>query len=67
LARKQKLIDILRSRGQAERADWVQRDLPDEFETGRHKGLLDMLGITPDDLLERSDSLPPDPPGPEAG
>jgi hypothetical protein len=60
LAQKQKLIDVLRSRGQSERADWVQRDLPDEFETGRHQGLLDMLRITPDDLVEVSDNARPD-------
>jgi hypothetical protein len=61
LAQKQKLIDVLRSRGQPERAEWVQRDLPDEFETGRHRGLLDMLRITPDDLLDFQADSTPDP------
>jgi hypothetical protein len=61
LTKKQKLVDVLRSRGESERADWVQRDLPDEFETGRHKGLLDMLRITPDDLLDVADNSRSDP------
>jgi hypothetical protein len=61
LTQKQKLIDLLRSRGQSDRADWVERDLPDEFETDRHKGLLEMLRITPDDLAGVVHDSQPDP------
>jgi hypothetical protein len=55
LAQKQNLVDVLRSRGQSQRADWVQRDLPDEFETDRHRGLLDMLRVTLADLVGIAD------------
>jgi hypothetical protein len=50
LINKQEIVDILRSRGQDERADWVGRDLPDQCDTDRHSGLLQMLRIDPADL-----------------
>ncbi len=61
LVHKRQLIRILRSRGQSDRADWVERDLPDEFETGRHAGLLQTLRIAPDDLVDVDDDAEPGP------
>ena len=42
---KQRVIDILRSRGENQRAEWVDRDLPDEFDPAQHSGLLSTLRI----------------------
>jgi hypothetical protein len=61
LIHKRQVIRILRSRGQFDRADWVERDLPDEFETGQHAGLLQTLRIAPSDLADVDDD---DEPGP---
>lgn len=63
LTRKRKLVDILRARGQQDRADWVERDLPDEFDTDRHRGLMDMLRVTEGDLVGIVDVAPTDPRG----
>lgn len=45
LVDKQKIIDILRSRGEDRRAEWVDRDLPDQFDPSEHSGLLNTLRI----------------------
>jgi hypothetical protein len=55
---KQEIIDILRLRGEVERADWVDRDLPDRCDTDRHSGLLQMLRIDPADLTAAQEPTP---------
>lgn len=44
------ITDMLRARGQDERAGWVERDLPDVVDTERHRGLLDLLRIDLDGI-----------------
>lgn len=58
LINKQEIIDVLRARGQNERADWVDRDLPDQCDTDRHRGLLQMLRIDLADLTAARDTTP---------
>ena len=53
LIEKEKILAILRSRGQDIRADWVDRELQDEVDTDRNAGLLATLRLTPADLAER--------------
>jgi hypothetical protein len=51
LIAKHKVVDLLRARGEDQRADWVERDLPDEFQTDRHSGLLQLLRIDIEELV----------------
>jgi hypothetical protein len=59
---KAEIIAILRSRGQNDRADWVDRQLPDIVDTYQNGALLQMLNI---DLSTMSpvDVAPPQPQG----
>jgi len=49
---KSKILEILRRRGQNTRADWVERELPDEVDTENHAGLLATLRLSPADLAD---------------
>jgi hypothetical protein len=53
---KKKILEALRNRGQDVRADWVDRELPDEVDTFRHGGLLATLGIDPKEFADRQSS-----------
>lgn len=53
---KSKILEALRSRGQDVRADWVDKELPDEVDTFRHGGLLATLGLDPKDFADRPSS-----------
>ena len=53
LIKKARIVEILRSRGQDLRAEWVDRELPDEVDTERHTGLLVTLRLTPADLSQQ--------------
>ena len=44
------IVAKLRDRGQPERADFVDRQLPDEVDPGRHSGILATLDIKLDDF-----------------
>ena len=48
---KQQIIEFLRNRGDQDKADQAQNDLPDQVDTDEHSGLLDKLGVNPQDLL----------------
>lgn len=48
---KSKIVDMLKSRGEADKADKAESDLPDEVDTEQHKGILDKLGIDPLELI----------------
>jgi len=39
------ILSVLRSRGLDDRADWVDRELPDLVDTYKNSALLRMLGI----------------------
>jgi len=47
---KQKILQILRDRGLDDRADWVDRQLPERVDLDKNAGLLATLQISPADL-----------------
>ncbi|WP_306215653.1 hypothetical protein [Actinoplanes sp. RD1] len=49
---KAAVIATLRRRGQDDRADFVERELPDRIESTKHSGLLSMLRLDPAELAE---------------
>lgn len=51
IVEKARLIELLRDRGLDARADWVDRQLPDEVDTVRNASLLDTLRLTATDVL----------------
>ncbi len=48
---KAQIIDLLKQRGDHDKAAQAQSDLPDQVDTDNDAGLLDKLGINPGDLL----------------
>ena len=48
---KDKILDLLRERGDHDKAAQADRELPDRVDPERDKGILDKLGIDPQDLL----------------
>jgi hypothetical protein len=48
---KDKIIELLRSRGENDKADRANDELPDQVDTDKHGDLLDKLGIDPGSLL----------------
>lgn len=47
---KQKIVDLLKSRGEDEKAQQADADLPDDVDTGQHQDMLENLGLSPTDL-----------------
>jgi hypothetical protein len=48
---KDKILELLRSRGEQDKADQADSELPDSVDTEKHADLLNKLGIDPGDLL----------------
>ena len=48
---KDKILDLLRERGDHDKVDQANRELPDRVDPERDRGILDQLGIDPQDLL----------------
>lgn len=48
---KQQIIDMLKNRGEHDKADQAQSDLPDQVDTDQHSDKLSQLGVDPKDLL----------------
>ncbi len=44
---KAEIVRVLRARGLHDRADWVDKDLPDLVDTYKNRALLEMLGVDP--------------------
>lgn len=44
---RQRIVSILRLRGQQVRADWVERELPERVDPEEHAGLLALLRLDP--------------------
>lgn len=55
---KSKVLAVLRSRGQTDRADWVDRTMPDEIDTAKNSGLLNLLKLDVAELTEEPDLAP---------
>lgn len=48
---KQQIIDMLKNRGDHDKADQAQADLPDQVDTDQHSDKLSALGVDPKDLM----------------
>ena len=48
---KEQILELLRSRGQQDKAGEADRELPGTVDTDQHAGILKKLGIDPQDLL----------------
>ena len=47
---KEKILELLRSRGQDDKASQAEGELPEQVDTEKHADLLQKLGIDPGDL-----------------
>jgi hypothetical protein len=48
---KEQILEFLRSRGDQDKANQAEGELPDQVDTDQDAGLLEKLGINPGDLL----------------
>jgi hypothetical protein len=48
---KDQILQLLRSRGEDQKAEQADGQLPDQVDTEEHAGILQQLGIDPQDLL----------------
>jgi len=53
------IVAVLRQRGLHARADFVDRELPDQIDSDRHGGLLATLHLDPAELAELADKPSP--------
>jgi hypothetical protein len=54
---KEKILDLLRSRGDDDRAQQADQELPERVDTDQHRDSLDRLGINPEDLAGNAGGL----------
>ena len=47
---KEQILELLRSRGEDDKASQADGQLPDQVDTDQHAGVLEKLGIDPGDL-----------------
>jgi len=57
---KRAIVAILRERNLNARADFVERELPDDIDPIKHGGLLATLNLRVEDLVEHEPAQPPD-------
>jgi hypothetical protein len=50
---KQQIVEMLRERGEDDKAQQAESSLPDQVDTERDSGMLQQLGIDPSDLMSR--------------
>jgi hypothetical protein len=48
---KDKILELLRSRGQDDKVSQADSELPDQVDTEQHAGILQKLGLDPGDLI----------------
>jgi hypothetical protein len=48
---KDKILELLRSRGQEDKASQADNELPSQVDTDQHAGILEKLGINPQDII----------------
>ena len=48
---KSQIIDLLKSRGDHDKASQADAELPDQVDTDQHSGILEKLGLAPQDLV----------------
>jgi hypothetical protein len=54
---KSTVLAELRRRGQHDRADWVDRSLPEQIDTARNASLLDLLALDVASLVEETNAV----------
>ncbi len=47
---KQQIIDFLKSRGEDQKADLADQEMPEQVDTEQDQGMLEKFGINPEDL-----------------
>ncbi|MEV0568498.1 hypothetical protein [Dactylosporangium sp. NPDC050588] len=55
---KSNVLAALRSRGQHDRAAWVDRSLPEDIDTARNAGLLDLLALDVASMTGKAHAAP---------
>lgn len=50
---KDKILEALRRRGQHQRAEWLDKEMPDRIDTVRNSGLLSMLNLDPAEFADQ--------------
>ena len=50
---KDQILELLRSRGDNDKASQAEGELPDQVDTEQHAGLLEKFGIDPQDLVSQ--------------
>lgn len=48
---KSQILELLRNKGESDKAAQAEAQLPDQVDTEQHAGLLSQLGINPAELL----------------
>ena len=48
---KEQILELLRSRGQDDKAQQADGELPDQVDTEQHAGILQKFGLDPGDLV----------------
>lgn len=48
---KDKILELLKQRGEHDKADQAEGELPDQVDPERDKGILDRIGIDPGDIM----------------
>jgi hypothetical protein len=54
---KDQILELLRSRGEDDKAQQADQELPDQVDPEQHAGMLDKLGIDPKELLGKLGGL----------
>jgi hypothetical protein len=55
---KSRVVAELHGRGQHDRADWVDRALPEQIDTAQNASLLGLLSLDLADLADKADAEP---------
>jgi hypothetical protein len=50
---KQEIVNLLRERGEHDKASQAEQQLPDKVHHEQHKDLLDQIGVEPQELLSK--------------
>jgi hypothetical protein len=54
---KEKILELLRSQGDHDKAQQADQELPDQVDPEQHAGILGQLGIDPQDILGKLGGL----------
>ena len=50
---KNTIVNMLRERGDSQKADQAEQELPDKVDTDRDSGMLERFGLDPSELMSR--------------